>query len=162
MLSEIKGNNPGNIRWSANNNWQGQTGKDYRGFVTFSSLFYGTRAMLKLLYNYITQGNDTIAEIIYKWAPPIENNTVAYINFVSNETGIDPNEILSSESDIKNLFDAMILIESNDSVPQNILSQAYDVVFDNGSFEPGNYATTGTGILLPLAVGIGIFTLLKT
>jgi hypothetical protein len=48
----IANNNPGNIRWSAANNWDGQIGQDANGFVIFSDPVFGLRALFKLLETY--------------------------------------------------------------------------------------------------------------
>jgi hypothetical protein len=74
--------NPLNIRWSAKNKWQGQTGCDARGFAKFESLSYGYRAAVKILRQYRANGWKTIAEVIRHWAPPSENNTESYVNTV--------------------------------------------------------------------------------
>lgn len=74
--------NPLNIRWSAKNKWQGQTGCDTRGFARFGSLSYGYRAAVKILHRYKTNGWKTIAEVIRHWAPPTENSTESYIKTV--------------------------------------------------------------------------------
>ena len=87
----LSANNPGNIR-VAKAKWQGQTGEE-KGFVTFSSMAYGYRAMIILLQNYgKLYGCTTIAQIVDKWAPPQENNTIGYIRAVENMTGFGANE----------------------------------------------------------------------
>lgn len=84
----FRNNNPGNLR--TGETWQGAAGSA-GGFITFKSMSYGIRAAATVLVNNLSsQGNDTIRELITKYAPPIENNTTAYINAVSNSTGIAP------------------------------------------------------------------------
>ena len=57
---------------------------------------YGYRAMLKLIRNYrILYELDTIRKIISRWAPPNENNTNAYTNFVSKYTGYQPDTVIN-------------------------------------------------------------------
>ena len=87
-LAEIN-KNPLNIRYSPANNWRGQTGEN-KGFCVFSSEAYGMRAAFRILTNYIKNGHNTIRKIVSRWAPPSENNTEKYIEFVSYETIIDP------------------------------------------------------------------------
>lgn len=80
----IRNNNPGNIEQGEN--WKGLAKEqtDER-FCTFSSMEYGCRALLKLLYNYITIHKcNTIELIISKYAPSNENNTEAYIKAVAD------------------------------------------------------------------------------
>lgn len=51
-----------------------------------------------------------LSNLITTWAPPSENDTQAYINFVSEKTGIDPLYPLS-EDDINKIMPAMIEFE---------------------------------------------------
>lgn len=84
----IRNFNPLNIEYNPNNNWEGQTGRSGR-WAVFSSDEYGFRAGAKLLKTYASKyGINTIAGIVKKWAPPPENDTQNYINFVSKKTGI--------------------------------------------------------------------------
>lgn len=84
----FRNNNPGNLR--TGESWQGATGSA-GGFVTFKDMSYGIRAAATVLVNNIaSQGNNTIRELISKYAPPSENNTAAYIAAVAASTGINP------------------------------------------------------------------------
>jgi len=103
-------NNPGNIRLN-NEVWQGEVvpSKD-KSFKTFKSMPYGYRAIFILLRTYINRsGLDTIRRIISTYAPSNENQTDAYIRFVSNRTGIDPDEKISL-SETKKLKDIVAAI----------------------------------------------------
>lgn len=82
--------NPLNIRYARHNQWLGQCG-EYRGFCVFLNDAYGFRAAFINLCSYLKQGHDTIEEIINRWAPPHENKTEAYINFVTEDCLIDRN-----------------------------------------------------------------------
>lgn len=77
----MKRNNPFNIRFNSCNDWLGQV-RDENGFVFFQSPYYGFRAGLKLLLKYINDGHDSVERIIYRFAPPSENPTEHYIEFV--------------------------------------------------------------------------------
>jgi len=93
----MRNNNPGNIR-RGNNAWQGKIAYSQStdsAFEQFSLYKWGVRAMIKLIINYINQGNNTITKIINKYAPSTENNTIAYINAVANQSGVNPNAILN-------------------------------------------------------------------
>jgi len=89
-------NNPGNIRISTTK-WQGEIIPSAdKSFKQFTSMSYGYRAMLKLIRNYrILYELDTIRKIVSRWAPPNENKTNAYINFVSKYTGYQPDTVIS-------------------------------------------------------------------
>lgn len=98
----IRNNNPLNIRKGTK--WKGlraeQTDKD---FCQFESITYGMRAGLKLLINYVSGNNsahitfNTIRKVISRWAPPSENATEKYIDFVSRETGISAGAVLRAD-----------------------------------------------------------------
>lgn len=81
----IRNNNPGNLR--PGDSWQGMVGTN-NNFIVFSSMIYGTRALATDLTNKYYRGLDTITKIINTYAPPSENNTVAYINAVANSMGV--------------------------------------------------------------------------
>lgn len=79
----LRNNNPGNIRLTKTV-WAGQIipGTD-RSFCQFQTMAYGYRAMLMTLRNYRRKhGCSTVADFIRRWAPPIENDTAAYIRSV--------------------------------------------------------------------------------
>lgn len=67
----IRNNNPGNIVWSARNNWQGQLPHDPQiepRFCRFDTAHNGTRALAKLLLNYRkVYGLRTVESLIARW-----------------------------------------------------------------------------------------------
>ena len=96
----IRNNNPLNIRRSKDN-WQGLAAKQSDAeFFRFESMAMGWRAAFVILtrtyyHNYRLY---TIRKIVKRWAPPKENATEAYINKVSELTGIDADEPLGIPS----------------------------------------------------------------
>ena len=65
-------------------------------FVAFDNDFHGLRAaFINLKNGYFAKNYNTIEKIITKWAPPKENNTAGYIDYVSKSMGIDKNETLN-------------------------------------------------------------------
>jgi hypothetical protein len=82
--------NPGNIDRVAGVRWQGQAddqSSDPR-FVVFTEPKWGVRAICRVLITYQDKHNiDSVREIIDRWAPPVENNTGAYINAVATSLG---------------------------------------------------------------------------
>lgn len=74
-------NNYMNITYSPRNQWLGMTGVNGR-FVVFSDPIYSVRAYYKTILSYTKQGADTIEKVIYKYAPPNENNTSHYLSDV--------------------------------------------------------------------------------
>lgn len=55
------------------------------GFCQFSSISYGIRALCRTLFSYhVKYGLNSVSEIISRYAPPSENDTAAYIDFVTS------------------------------------------------------------------------------
>lgn len=84
----IRNNNPGNIKCF--DNWQGSIGVDDRGFCIFSNMFYGVRALLKLLHTYYFKYElTTLVAIFERYAPEEDNNDPnVYAMVVGDEMGI--------------------------------------------------------------------------
>ena len=86
----LRNNNPGNIDRTAER-WQGMAA-DQSGdkrFVVFSAPVWGLRALAKVLLNYQRKhGLRTPAAIIGRWAPPMENDTGAYVRQVAKALGV--------------------------------------------------------------------------
>ena len=95
-----RNNNPGNIRISRSR-WKGKLPKpqnDDGAFEQFTKMEWGLRALIRLLRDsYILRGYDTPRKIIERYAPAVENDTLAYIKVVSSELGIDTNEKVSRD-----------------------------------------------------------------
>lgn len=80
----IRNKNPFNIKIS-NNSWLGKINISKNSdhvFEQFKSLDYGLRAGMQLLRGYISRGYDTPSKIIRRFAPPSENNTSNYLDYV--------------------------------------------------------------------------------
>ncbi len=112
----IRNNNPGNLRRSANA-WQGKipyTQSADASFEQFIELRYGVRALMRDIISDFKGGSDTIRLLISEFAPPTENNTIAYINSVSQGMGIGPDAVINNLSQIqlKVLCKAIIKVEN--------------------------------------------------
>lgn len=85
----LRNNNPGNIRQSSvRYTGEVQPSKDGT-FKQFQSMEYGYRAMFVLLHTYARKhGIDTIEKMISRYAPANENHTQAYIDAVSEWSGV--------------------------------------------------------------------------
>ena len=112
-VRSARNNNPGNIE-SNSTAWVGKTGDDGR-FVTYATPEHGVRAMGKTLETYQDKhGLTSVNQMIARWAPPNENNTTNYANFVATEMGISPDaEIdLSANPELaQKMVGAMIKME---------------------------------------------------
>lgn len=108
----IRNNNPGNIDQNAANNWQGRVplseNTDSR-FEQFQTYYWGIRAMIKLIIGYVNRdGLNTIRKIINKYAPSVENNVEAYVQFIVNNTGIPADQPLQGNAaELRDIIIAM-------------------------------------------------------
>lgn len=95
----LRNNNPLNIeKTKGGNPWLGEIvpSADSR-FAQFRSMAYGYRAAFKLLNNYQKNyGLDTIRKMISRWAPSNENHTDAYVEAVSNRSGVPANSRITT------------------------------------------------------------------
>jgi hypothetical protein len=86
-----RNNNPGNLRWAATQIGQENTvnGK----YATFATPEEGWAALL----DYISKNSGlTLRAFISKYAPPSENDTTNYLNFLSSKLGIGADSPISS------------------------------------------------------------------
>lgn len=93
----IRNNNPLNIRKGSS--WRGerpvQTDTQFEEFV---SIQWGIRAAFRLMRNHISgfKGTrprmNTLKKLIAVWAPPSENATTRYVDYVSAQVGMSPND----------------------------------------------------------------------
>ena len=107
--------------------WKGEITAPGEAFCRFASLEMGCRAMLKLLRRYINvKKRKTIRRVIALWAPPSENNTSAYIDFVARSMDVHPDDTLSADRDtLIALASAMTRVEQGASVPRSVWLHAY-------------------------------------
>lgn len=107
----IRNNNLGNLKMGSSA-WQGMVPQNQNTdgtFEQFTTMAYGTRAMIKLLYNYITRkGNDTIHKIIADW----DLGSTHYIQFLVNNTSFTEHQVLQpTKQTLKELAQAIARME---------------------------------------------------
>lgn len=131
----IRNNNPLNIR--KGNNWKGERKKQTDpAFEEFESMQMGLRAGFIILRNYITGYGgrsakfNTIEKIISRWAPPSENATRKYIDFVSTCCKKEPKEVISftDESTMVELVRAMCFVECGQWLDFDTIRSSYNIV----------------------------------
>ena len=88
----VKNNNPGNLKFA---NQPGATA-DARGFAKFDDPQAGMNALVNQI-NIDRSRGDTLEEFISDYAPPSENATQNYIDYVSERTGIAPGEQIPAD-----------------------------------------------------------------
>lgn len=127
----LRNNNPGNIRHG--DKWQGLAKEQTdESFCQFSSMTYGCRALLRLLNTYYTKHNiDTIRLICSRWAPTNENDTEAYISYVSNHVGIDASEHIDFKQNPKLFVEIAkaITIQENGKAAKDISDEVWDKAY---------------------------------
>ena len=124
------GTNPGNLR-DYNQGFDGTAGATDNGFIEFESPQHGVRAVDKVLQTFGSKyGINTIAEAIRRYAPPNENDTDNYINFVARRLGLDPNTNidLSDPTLRHNVVSAIVKMESGADVSPAQIKQGVDEV----------------------------------
>ena len=126
----VRNNNPLNIR--KGNNWQGERQHQAdTAFEEFSGMVWGLRAGFRIIKNYMQRAPkcDTLQKIITRWAPPMENDTQAYIDFVSKKTGIRSDMKLDFRESTKivAIVTAMCQMESNYTPSLPLCTQAYEM-----------------------------------
>ncbi|MEO4005788.1 hypothetical protein [Flavobacterium sp. CAU 1735] len=127
----LKNNNPGNIRRSKET-WDGKVpfslSRDL-SFEQFYELRYGLRAVMRILVTYSKSGYSTISLMINRYAPASDNNdTNAYINYVSQKTGLKPDQPITKLTGtlLIELTKAIVKMEIGPSVAnQYITDQDY-------------------------------------
>lgn len=101
----LRNNNPGNIERTSVK-WKGMAAdqsSDPR-FIVFTAPQWGIRAIARILLGDWREGQDTIASLIHEWAPPVENDTDAYVKAVGSSCRVDP----YAPCDIPDLLPALI------------------------------------------------------
>ncbi len=107
-------NNPGNIRHSSDT-WRGmRLEQSDDNFVQFDTPHFGIRAATRNFQtSFSKHGNDTVRELITRWAPPVENDTEAYIAFVTDSMGVSDDEPLAitNPATMRKLLDSVFQFE---------------------------------------------------
>lgn len=129
----IRNNNPGNIRHNKNVIWLGTADDQHdTEFVTFKSMEYGVRAIAKTLLTYYRKYHlQTVEGIINRWAPPNENNTRSYINFVAGRLNVEPNTPLNI-NDIevmRGLVSGIINQENGTTLNKDVVTQGINLAY---------------------------------
>jgi hypothetical protein len=97
----LRNNNPGNIEHVPSFRWFGELPPDPAiepRFARFDTPANGFRALARNLLNYQRRYSlRTVREIVNRWAPPVENETTAYVAAVARALGVHPDQALDLE-----------------------------------------------------------------
>lgn len=142
----IRANNPGNIE-RGKDRWLGMSAdqsSDTR-FVVFDTPEAGIRALMRVLVNYQERHSiNTLREAINRWAPPVENNSSAYVQHVARQTGFDPDEPLDFLDREVNVAITKAIVRHENGSPE-IYGRAQwygDDVYDRAAVMAGFEPTT--------------------
>lgn len=128
MSRGLRNCNPGNIRRSKVHYLGEVRPSQDSDFKQFESMAYGYRAMFVLLDSYRRKyALNTLRQMLNRYAPPSENFTEGYIRFVSQKTGILPDEELNtrSERDMVPIISAMSEIENGVSADRSMVLEGW-------------------------------------
>lgn len=138
----VRNFNPGNLEWG--DKWQGLVPRtqatDHR-FAQFKTAAWGIRALAVTLITYYDKhGIKTIKGAINRWAPPVENNTGAYVNQVSKAVGVISTEKVNFHdyNILRPMVEAIIRHENGSPTrygrkPHNNINEWYDdLMIDEG------------------------------
>jgi hypothetical protein len=117
----IRNNNPGNIKYSAANNWQGQTGQDSSGFAVFDTAPNGVRAIAVILKNYSGKyGLHTVDGLIRRWSATDQD---AYVLNVAGALGVDPYDSIDvTDPDTLTSLVGSIIVQEDSHAAQILLA----------------------------------------
>jgi hypothetical protein len=120
----IRNRNPGNIRYveGVTSTYIGCVGSD-GSFCIFDTDEHGIRALAKLLLIYQDKhGLRTVRGIIDRWAPPVENDTSAYVTQVAKHISRAPDETLDlHDADTLTALTTAIIKHENGQQPYGAL-----------------------------------------
>lgn len=126
-------NNPLNIR-ASKTRWQGLIG-EYKGFAQFETTYFGLRAAMLNLRHYFKLGLRTPRTIINRWAPPVENDTSKYVDYVTAALGfVSSHEQIQTYNEFVDLVCAMAKMESGYS-DTNYINFVFDDLLMKGEFK---------------------------
>lgn len=126
----VRNNNPGNVR-DTGDHWEGMVGVDKDGFIIFSSVVYGLRCLVKVLHKYFERGENSLQQIISKYAPKKENDTGAYVRYLAGALNVSATAPLDWTTYGQNLVFKIASYEQGGQLTkwwsQDQLAQGYQV-----------------------------------
>lgn len=131
----LRNNNPLNIRRSGDN-WKGLKSKQTdSAFFQFKDMKWGYRAAFIIMKRYVCDYHLlTIVDVINRWAPPHENHTLAYANYVATMSNIPLGRILPSPQDNgalwQRIIHAMAEYENGVKVDWDSIKEGYNLAFN--------------------------------
>lgn len=123
----VRLNNPGNVDRTSIC-WQGMSAlQDDPRFIRFVAPQWGFRCAARILIGHWREGMQSIHELIDDWAPPIENNTNAYVIDVAKRVGIDPDVTIALPQILLPMLKAIAFHEGGCPWPDSIVQLGIDL-----------------------------------
>ena len=123
----VRLNNPGNVDRTSIV-WQGMSAiQDDPRFIRFIAPQWGFRCMARILKGDYREGAVTVHELIDRWAPPVENNTSAYVSDVSARIGVDMDQPLSFPDKLPALLKAIAVHEGGCPWADSVIQLGIDL-----------------------------------
>ena len=123
----VRLNNPGNVDRTSIV-WQGMSAiQDDPRFIRFIAPQWGFRCMARILKGDYREGAVTVHELIDRWAPPVENNTSAYVSDVSARIGVDMDQTLSFPDQLPALLKAIAVHEGGCPWADSVIQLGIDL-----------------------------------
>ena len=140
MSRGLRNNNPGNIsRSKVRYKGEVHPSRDPE-FKEFSTMAYGYRAVIVLLDTYRSRyGLNTIRQMLNRYAPPEDNFTEGYVRFVSDYSGVMPDEIVDTRAE----KDMIPIVSAMSKIENGVAANIADVERGWELFVVGNYPFSG-------------------
>lgn len=127
MTRNVELNNPGNVDRTTIR-WQGMSAvQDDPRFIRFIAPQWGFRCMARILKGDYLEGSQSVHALIDRWAPPIENNTSAYVTDVAQRMGVAMDETLTLPTALPSLLKAIAIHEGGCPWPDSVIQLGIDL-----------------------------------
>ena len=119
--------NPGNVDRTSIV-WQGMSAlQDDPRFIRFIGPQWGFRCMARILRGDYREGAVSVHELIDRWAPPVENDTSAYVTDVATRMNVDIDETLALPGQLLPLLRSIAIHEGGCPWPDSVIQLGIDL-----------------------------------
>jgi len=127
LTRNVRLNNPGNVDRTSIV-WQGASPiQDDPRFIRFVAPQWGFRCAARILLGDYREGCVTVHELINRWAPPVENDTSAYVTDVATHLKVDIDETLALPSELAQLLKAIAIHEGGNPWADSVIQLGIDL-----------------------------------
>ncbi len=143
----LRNNNPLNLSFHnaqlANNPGLRSDGR----FGIYPTMEAGIAQSVRQMQLHGSRGDNTLARLVSRWAPPNENDTAGYIARVSRETGLGPNDTLDlTNSDVlRRLVGSMTAVENGRRLAPDVIERGVGMALGQPVAGPSSAAAAPGG-----------------